>query len=344
MANAIIASVLYQLHSTEPLFKRCISMSGTPIMLKPLPLQVAEMAYTAIMKEFGLEDASVQERVEKLRTIEPEELVEKTPMSVPLLPLLDGDILPKLSVPTLPSQDGKIVPEGMTFAKLGAMDHKSLPGMEWCEELMIGDCQHDGSVFLFMGLAQRKVGIASALETSLHANLPAPAAEAVLQAYGICSTTDDDEAMKLALDLATDVAYVTPAVAYARCFPKSYYYHFNEPNPWDGPLKGCSTHMLDAAFLFQNFNEHMPPKMQDMAKGLAIDFVKFANGVAPWVEYSRGREEVRVYGPSDGRALSVEENNGWSNGRRDTLWKLSEEGKLDLDQLSVAWNMFVAGR
>jgi hypothetical protein len=166
----------------------------------------------------------------------------------------------------------------------------------------------------------------------------------VLQAYGICSTTDDDEAMKLALDLATDVAYVTPAVAYARCFPKSYYYHFNEPNPWDGPLKGCSTHMLDAAFLFQNFNEHMPPKMQDMAKGLAIDFVKFANGVAPWVEYSRGREEVRVYGPSDGRALSVEENNGWSNGRRDTLWKLSEEGKLDLDQLSVAWNMFVAGR
>jgi hypothetical protein len=313
-------------------------------MLKPLPLHVAEMAYTAIMKEFGLENASVQERVEKLRTVGPEELVEKTPMSVPLLPLLDGDILPKLSVPTLPPQNGNIVREAMKFAKLRAMDHESMPGMEWCEELMIGDCQHDGSVFLFMGLAQRKAGIASALVTSLHANLPAPAAEAVLDAYGICSTTDDDEAMRLVLDLATDIAYVAPAVAYARCFPKSFYYHFNEPNPWDGSLKGCSTHMLDAAFLFQNFNEHLPPKMQEVARGLAIDFVKFANGVAPWIEYTREKEEVRVYGPSDERALGIEENNGWSNGRRDMLWKLSDEGKLDLDELSVAWNMFVAGK
>jgi hypothetical protein len=269
-------------------------MSGTPVMLKPLPLQVAEMAYTAIMKEFGLEDASVHERVQKLRTVGPEELVEKTPISVPLLPLLDGDILPELNVPALPSQDGTIVPEGMTFAKLGSMNHKSLPGIEWCEELMIGDCQHDGSVFLFMGLAERKAGIASALITSLYANLPAPAAEAVLQAYGVCSTTEDDEAMKLVLDLATDIAYVAPAVAYARYFTKSYYYHFNEPNPWDGPLKGCSTHILDAAFLFQNFNEHMSPKVQEVAKGLATDFVKFANGKSPWVEYSRGKEEVQA--------------------------------------------------
>ena len=34
---------------------------------------------------------------------------------------------------------------------------------------------------------------------------------------------------------------------------------------------------------------------------------------------------------------------GWENGRRDILWRLSEEGKIDLDQLSVAWNMFIAG-
>jgi carboxylesterase type B len=342
--NAIIASVLYQLHSKEPLFKRCISMSGTPVMLKPLPCHLAEMAYTTIVKQFALDSASAEERIRKLKTVGPDELVEKTPMSVPLLPLLDGDVLPKLSVPPLPSHDSEIVPQAMTFAKLGSMDHKCMPGMEWCEELMIGDCQHDGSVFLFMGLAQRKAGIASALETSLQSNLPASAAKAVLQAYGIELTTDDDEALKLVTDLATDIAYVTPAIAYAQCFPKSYYYQFNELNPWNGPLKGYSTHMLDAAFFFQNFNEHIPPKILEVAKSLAIDFVKFANGVTPWVEYTRAKEEVRVYGPSDTWAMGIEENNGWGKGRRDTLWKLSEEGKLDLDQLSVAWNMFVAGR
>jgi hypothetical protein len=303
-------------------------MSGTPIMLKPLSLQVAETSYTAIMKELGLENASAEERIQKLKTIDAEELVEKTPMSVPLLPFLDGEI----------------VPEDATFAKLLSMDHKNMPGMNWCEELMIGDCQHDGSVFLFMGLAERKFGIASTLESSLHANLPTPAAEAVLQAYGLDTAVDDDEAMKLVVDLATDIAYVAPALAYARSSSRTYGYQFNEPNPWTGPLKGYSTHMLDAALLFQNFNEHMSPETQEVAKGFAIDFLKFANGVAPWVEHRKGKDEVRVYGPSDKFVIGIEENNGWGNGRRDVLWKLSEEGKIDLDQMSMAWSMFVAGK
>jgi carboxylesterase type B len=335
MFNKVKAAVLYQLHSKEPLFKRCISMSGTPIMLKTLPLSGAEMAYTSIIKEFDLENASTEERIQRLKTAEPEELVEKTPMSVPLLPFLDGGVMPK---------PGDIVPEKDAFAKLGT-SAVTVPGMRWCEELMIGDCRHDGNVFLFMGLAQRKAGVASALTTSLHANLPASAANAILQAYNIGPGSDDDTAMKIIIDLATDIVYVTPALAYARSFPgKAYYYQFNEPNPWEGPFKGCSTHMLDAAFLFQNFNEHMSAETQKVAKHLALDFVKFANGVKPWEEFQKETGRVRTYGSSDQVVRDIVENNGWGNGRRDVLWKLSEEGKVDLDQLSVAWDMFIAGQ
>lgn len=320
-------------------------MSGTPILLKPLPLPVAEMAYTSILEAFGLENASTEDRIDRLKTATPEELVEKTPMSVPLLPFLDGDVLPALSVPPLPSQDGDVVSGTTTFAKLAARDHEGLPGMSWCEELMIGDCQHDGNVFLFMGLAQRKAGIASLLATSLQTNLSVSAADAVLQAYGIGSASDDEEAMKLIIDLATDVAYVTPALAYARSFPgKKFYYQFNEPNGWEGILKGMSTHMLDAAFLFQNFNDHMAPEAKEVAKGLAVDFIKFAHGKSPWAEFDQDQARVRTYGPSDKSTIDVVENNGWGSGRRDVLWRLSEEGKIDMDQLSVAWTMFIAGR
>jgi len=96
--------------------------------------------------------------------------------------------------------------------------------------------------------------------------------------------------------------------------------------------------------LFQNFNEQMPPEAQKVAGALAADFVKFANGVKPWAEFEKGVGQLRTYGPSDKNGVSIAANNGCNNGRRDVLWKLSEEGKVNLDQLSVAWDMFIAGR
>lgn len=300
-------------------------------MLKPLPLSVAETVYDTIIKEFGLDTVSAEERIQRFKTMKPEELVSKTPRNAPSLPWLDGDILPANA--------------RTTFAKLEAMDYEGLPGMKWCEEMVLGDCRHDGNVFLFVGLAQRKVGIAAALTTSLTSNMPTSAAEAVLSAYGISSETGDDEAMKRIIDLVTDIAYVAPALAYARSFPgKSCYYHFNEPNPWDGPFKGCSTHMLDAAFLFQNCNEHMATGAQEVARSLATDFVKFAHGVQPWKQFERSEGNVRTYGPSGENVFGMTGSNGWGNGRRDVLWKLSEEGKIDLDQLSAAWDLFIGGK
>ncbi|KAH5347573.1 hypothetical protein HBI33_223380 [Parastagonospora nodorum] len=324
--SAGASSVLYQLHSKEPMFKRCISMSGTPLMLRPLPLPVAETSYASIVQAFGLENASTSERVQRLRTVSPEDLVANTALSVPLLPVLDGDILP----------------EATTFAKLASHDHASLPGMQWCESLMIGDCQHDGTVFFFMGLSQRKDGIATALTTFLHANLATSATQSVLEAYSITASTEDTDALKCIMELATDIAYIAPALAWARSFPgKSYYYQFNEPNPWDGMFKGHSTHMLDAAFLFQHFNDELSPEALEVATTLAQDFVRFANGVEPWSEFDEKMGMVRTYGPGK---IGIIGNNGWESGRRDVLWKLSEEGKVDLDDLIGAWHMFIAGK
>jgi hypothetical protein len=102
-------------------------MSGTPIMLKPLSTSVTEMAYGMIMKELGLENASVEERIRKLLTISPDELVAKTPMTVPLVPFLDGDVIRSAT----------------TFKKLEEGADATVPGRQWCIELMMGDCKHD---------------------------------------------------------------------------------------------------------------------------------------------------------------------------------------------------------
>lgn len=110
-------------------------MSGTRIMLKPLPPAVAEASYSTIMKELGLENATVDEQIQRLLTIDPDELVAKTPMTCPLMPHLDGDMIPTAA----------------TFDKLLSGARPSdfpMPGRQWCSELMIGNCQHNVRLFI----------------------------------------------------------------------------------------------------------------------------------------------------------------------------------------------------
>ncbi|KAK5239916.1 hypothetical protein LTR40_014164, partial [Exophiala xenobiotica] len=59
-------------------------------------------------------------------------------------------------------------------------------------------------------------------------------------------------------------------------------YHFNEPNPWDGPFKGESSHILDVAFLLQNFVEHLGAEQQKPSKKFGSDFIDFVNGEKPF--------------------------------------------------------------
>jgi hypothetical protein len=93
-----------------------------------------------------------------------------------------------------------------------------------------------------------------------------------------------------------------------------------------------------------NFNEDLSEKAREVAKTLAMDFVRFANGVEPWEKYTKEKGTCRVYGPSEKCVVGVLEGDRWATGRRDTLWRLSEGGKVDLDSIRMAWDMFVAGR
>ena len=104
-------------------------MSGTPLMLKPISSTAAETAYGTIMKSFGLETVSTEERVRRLIDMSPDEIVAETPTTTPLVPFIDGDIIPMST----------------TFKSLKQNTADEIPGHRWCEELMIGDCQHDVS-------------------------------------------------------------------------------------------------------------------------------------------------------------------------------------------------------
>jgi hypothetical protein len=79
-------SVMMLLCSEEPLMKRCISTGGTALLLKPLPPPVTESAYQQITEAFGLADKSPEDRIKALLEIPVNDLWQKVPRGVPLLP------------------------------------------------------------------------------------------------------------------------------------------------------------------------------------------------------------------------------------------------------------------
>lgn len=157
----------------------------------------------------------------------------------------------------------------------------------------------------------------------------------------------DDAAFTRILNFGNDVSFLLPVLSYAHCWNGSaYVYHFNEPNVWNGPWKGHASHILDVAYLFQNYNEHLPAQQSESAVKFAEDLITFSNGEAPWPVFNSDTGEffARVYGISGsgikGRVDTVK-GSLLRAGRRETSLELAK--KVSSDDLSRAWNAFMAG-
>ncbi|KAK5127009.1 hypothetical protein LTR85_008368 [Meristemomyces frigidus] len=319
-------SCTYHLQSKEPLFKRVVLMSGTSLLMSPVPVEVAERSYQSAINALGLESATAEERIQALLRIDATELRSKL-MTVPMLPMVD-DELPLASY---------------TFADF-AIGKTNLPGAEWCESVMTGDCQFDGNI-QGLRLMHRKQGIASAFCQHMQtAFSTAEIMDKLLQAYNLTPDLDDDTAFFRVLEVANDIGFYAPTVAYAQAQSKdveTYMYRFNEPNPWDGPWKGHSTHILDIALLFQNFNEYLEPAQRELAETFAEDVFTFACGKEPWQAWENGKRVAKVLGPQG--KTEVVEDQPEKVGRRKVLFDLAEEVSGGMDHLAEAFNGFLRG-
>ena len=121
-------SATQHLHSTTPLCKRALSMSGQNILLTPLPYEVHEQGYQTAIKAWGFDKLSPEERIKAIIESPAAELVEKMPPNV----------APNFAV------DGDLIPNPPTFAQISDKSAVSYPvGKSWCKEILIGDAQHD---------------------------------------------------------------------------------------------------------------------------------------------------------------------------------------------------------
>lgn len=197
-------------------------------------------------------------------------------------------------------------------------------------------------------LNRGKDGIASAFRESLSRSLGSvDKAKHVLAVYGIAQDIPSDDALKAILQFASDIAFFIPVLCYGHCWSgQAFVYHFNEPNSWDGPWKGYANHILDAAYLFQNYNEALKESQQAVALQFARDLISFSNGCAPWPRYNGETKDLyaRVYGgrgvETSGKVDTVLTPNSRTE-RSEKMVNLVRS--IPADDLSRAWGLFMAG-
>jgi len=322
--SAGAASTAFHFFSEKPLFKRAMMMSGTLLLMPSASEDAAEGIYQKAVAALKLDDVSVEERVKKLVEMDGQKMfISLLLAGASGIPIVDSDILPR-------PVDFKSVLD----------DSLKLPGRDWCESAIFGDCQFDGSINM-LRLGNRKAGIAEACHDSISKSLPSQTASKLLSAYGLTPDLDDDEAFEKVLQLTGDLNfYVGTSISAQNLAPKMpvYMYRFNEPNTWPGQWLGRTTHIHDLVFLLQNHNDKLSPEQRELAEEFGDDIIAFANGNQPWTPWSGDRRTAKVLKAGQ---TEVVEDVPERVGRRGTLAEVAQD--IGWDELANAINKFMTG-
>ena len=193
-------------------------------------------------------------------------------------------------------------------------------------------------------LAHRKAGAAKSFCDTIQKALSDRPGEAqtLLDAYGIKPDLPDDAAFHAITLFATDIQFHAPTNEFAKLWPRNaYVFHFNSPNPWEGPSKGVAAHVLDVAFLFQNYNEFLSEEQRKIAEAFASQAIDFINGKAPFPAYDNEKGGAMVLGPPANGTEFVQTKDPEGLGRRKNLLPMA--GRMGYDPILQAWLSFMSG-
>ncbi|KAI5799832.1 Alpha/Beta hydrolase protein [Geopyxis carbonaria] len=320
------ASATYHLHRDEAMFKRLVCMGGQAVLMPPQPLIVHDETYSSLVEGLELEDLTGHDRIQKLKNLPAEQITAQFKAWTSPKAVLDGEWFH----------------EAVRASIVQDPDDRTQPGkLNWCESMMIGDCGSDGNI-LFFDLQAHKAGIQSKFSSALCRCLRDKAAVVtrMLDSYGIAPPASEDAAFMALHELLNDVAFYAPTVMKAQGWPRNkncYLYHFNVPNVWPGPLKGEANHILDIAYMFQNYNEHLPPEGVAVAREFAAKVIAFVNGEKPWSPFSLVRGEACIIGAGGCKVRPAAEKE--SVGRRQKVWRFIDE--IGFDRLWGAFQVFL---
>lgn len=340
-------SVARLLYTEEALASRVVVMGGAPPSVAPLSSSVAKSTYEAFTNALGLGNLSSEDRVKALAKVSSSELEKVLNPGMPFIPIVDGTLVPYHESFSMMATDDYVLKAKSCKAAMIVFSPLDVSGL--FHRCVSARCRKrptnvqftiQASIFAMMGLFAQRKGLAASFAEAASSQLgghPGVAAR-LLECYNITPDLDDETALLRILQFGSDIGFQAPALSLADKFSgDAFVMEFAEENPWDGPFKGQSTHILDIAFLLQNYNEHLDATQQAAAEHFAQDVIAFVNGQQPWKPYSGSRGIAKLHG---GRRE-------YSEGAEATAAQFSEFlaiGKLvGLDTLGALWGGFTFG-
>ncbi|KAL0936819.1 para-nitrobenzyl esterase [Colletotrichum truncatum] len=233
-------------HATEPLFKRTILQSGAQFTLSPLPLEDMKAPWDELCQYWGIQTENSQQKVEFLRKVSTEAMIEFTTKSkkMKLGPIAD-DLTMTMQTATFPDVD-----QGQDVKSVGYDPVEVMLGASDVEEA---------------GFVQNDVDL-KRLQTIFAESYGTPArGDEILNAYGLVKGSEQSVLRANYERFLSDAKFDLPIYMLQTTLSKQRRadlgdatsiqpYSIQFGNPFPGPKKGAAHHCVELIYLFDPFH------------------------------------------------------------------------------------------
>ena len=265
------ASLHMHILSGKPLFDRAILMSGTGPAMGPVPLIMCESVWGKLCNAAEISGDDHKKRLEQLRALSQETIMEKSGPRASFGPLGDGNFLPSTWRLGDPHPIGR------------------------CKDIIIGDVGCDGIVFDPLAALIPQ----SYFHAKVQASFKNPAdAELFSKYFGFTSGKEQSsEAFRDATRFFSSAAifhYPNIRIAESYSGGQAHLYHFEVPSPYEGKTHGLPVHGQCAVWVYNTERDVWPEPAQKVSLEMAKLWTGFAYGKEPWPAYSTGNKFMRL--------------------------------------------------
>jgi len=265
------ASIHFHLLTGNPLFDRAILMSGSAPTMGPRPLDYHNIGWENLCLNSNVFEASNKQRLESLRLLTPEDLIENYAPS-PLGPIADENLFPNS----------------------WCLDNRRTESR--CRSIIIGDTREEAIIHdrLSRSISQKRFRqmVCAAFSETCDSDL-------FCRHFGFTSENMPYKKYRDAMRLFLSVVICHfPSLMIAKTYKgNAYYYHFEEPSTYEGPTLGIPYHGQCALYLYNNETKRFPESAQRISLKMANLWTSFAYGVEPWELFQTNQRFMR-FGPN----------------------------------------------